>query len=135
CNMVKLFASEEILKVAQHCLELHGGNGVMLDFGVEKIYRDAAVFLHMDATVDISKMKIVKSMFPATAGKKAGPEGFFHKSCPGITRRKTRVNALMTRASIFFAKSSYKKRWIAGSSPAMTTLNWRLFAVRAHDGQ
>jgi hypothetical protein len=74
CNMVKLFASEEILKVAQHCLELHGGNGVMLDFGVEKIFRDAAIFLHMDATVDISKLKIVKSMFPATAGTYAGPE-------------------------------------------------------------
>jgi alkylation response protein AidB-like acyl-CoA dehydrogenase len=74
CNMTKLFASEEILKVAQHCLELHGGNGVMLDFGVEKIFRDAAIFLHMDATVDISKMKIVKSMFPETAGKYAGPE-------------------------------------------------------------
>jgi acyl-CoA dehydrogenase len=28
----------------------------------------------MDATVDISKMKIVKSMFPQTAGKYAGPE-------------------------------------------------------------
>ena len=28
CNMVKVFASEEILKVAQHALELHGGNGV-----------------------------------------------------------------------------------------------------------
>src|ERR687887_400875 len=74
CNMVKLFASEEILKVAQHCLELHGGNGVMLDFGVEKIFRDAAIFLHMDATVDISKLKIVKSMFPATAGTYAGSE-------------------------------------------------------------
>ncbi|HEY1362338.1 MAG TPA: acyl-CoA dehydrogenase family protein [Xanthobacteraceae bacterium] len=74
CNMVKLFASEEILKVAQHCLELHGGNGVMLDFGVEKIFRDAAVFLHMDATVDISRFKIVKSMFPDSAGKYAGPE-------------------------------------------------------------
>ncbi len=74
CNMVKLFASEEILKVAQHCLELHGGNGVMLDFGVEKIFRDATIFLHMDATVDISKLKIVKSMFPATAGAYAGPE-------------------------------------------------------------
>ena len=74
CNMVKVFASEEILKVAQHCLELHGGNGVMLDFGVEKLFRDAAIFLHMDATVDISKMKIVKSMFPLTAGKYAGPE-------------------------------------------------------------
>jgi hypothetical protein len=28
----------------------------------------------MDATVDISKLKIVKSMFPQTAGKYAGPE-------------------------------------------------------------
>jgi alkylation response protein AidB-like acyl-CoA dehydrogenase len=74
CNMVKLFASEEIVKVAQHCLELQGGNGVMLDFGVEKLYRDAAIFLHMDATADISKFKIVKSLFPDTAGKYAGPE-------------------------------------------------------------
>jgi alkylation response protein AidB-like acyl-CoA dehydrogenase len=74
CNMVKVFASEEVLKVAQHALELHGGNGVMLDFGVEKIFRDAAIFLHMDATADISRLKIVKSMFPDTAGKYAGPE-------------------------------------------------------------
>jgi alkylation response protein AidB-like acyl-CoA dehydrogenase len=73
-NMAKIFASEEVLKVAQHALELHGGNGVMLDFGVEKIFRDATVFLHMDATVDISRFKIVKSMFPHTAGKYAGPE-------------------------------------------------------------
>jgi alkylation response protein AidB-like acyl-CoA dehydrogenase len=74
CNMAKLFAAEEVLKVAQHCVELHGGNGMMLDFGVEKILRDAAIFLHMDATTDISKFKIVKSMFPATAGRYAGPE-------------------------------------------------------------
>ncbi len=74
CNMVKLFASEEIMKVAQHAVELHGGNGMMLDFGVEKLFRDAAIFLHMDATTDISRMKIVKSMFPDTAGKYAGPE-------------------------------------------------------------
>jgi len=33
CNMVKLFASEEVFKVAQHAVELHGGNGIMLDFG------------------------------------------------------------------------------------------------------
>src|SRR5215470_5897842 len=74
CNMVKLFASEEIMKVTQHAVELHGGNGMMLDFGVEKLFRDAAIFLHMDATTDISRMKIVKSMFPHTAGKYAGPE-------------------------------------------------------------
>jgi alkylation response protein AidB-like acyl-CoA dehydrogenase len=73
-NMAKMFASEEIMKVAQHAVELHGGNGIMLDFGIEKVLRDAVIFLHMDATVDISKFKIVKTMFPETAGKYAGPE-------------------------------------------------------------
>ena len=72
--MAKTFASVEIFQVCQRAMELHGGNGVMLDFGVEKIFRDAVIFLHMDATADISKMKIVKSMFPETAGKYAGPE-------------------------------------------------------------
>jgi alkylation response protein AidB-like acyl-CoA dehydrogenase len=74
CNMAKLFASEEIFKVAQHAMELHGGNGVMLDFGIEKLLRDAAIFLHMDGTTDISKLKIVRAMFPQTAGAYAGPE-------------------------------------------------------------
>jgi alkylation response protein AidB-like acyl-CoA dehydrogenase len=74
CNMAKVFASEEIMKVAQHCVELHGGNGMMLDFGVEKLLRDAAIFLHMDGTVDVSRLKIIKAMFPHTAGKYAGPE-------------------------------------------------------------
>jgi len=74
CNMAKLFASEEIFKVVQHAMELHGGNGVMLDFGIEKLLRDAAIFLHMDGTTDVSKFKIVKAMFPETAGAYAGPE-------------------------------------------------------------
>ena len=74
CNMVKVFASEEIFEVARHAVELHGGNGMMLEFGIEKFFRDAAIFLHMDATVDISRFKIVKSLFPHTAGAYAGPE-------------------------------------------------------------
>src|SRR6266567_2831712 len=73
-NMAKMFASEEIMKVAQHAVELHGGNGIMLDFGIEKVLRDAVIFMHMDATVDISKFKIIKNMFPETAGKYAGLE-------------------------------------------------------------
>lgn len=73
CNMAKVYASEEIMKVAQHAVELHGGNGMMLEFGVEKLLRDAAIFLHMDATADISKFKIIKSMFPETAGLYANP--------------------------------------------------------------
>jgi alkylation response protein AidB-like acyl-CoA dehydrogenase len=74
CNIAKVFASEEVFKVAQHAVELHGGNGMMLDFGIEKLFRDAAIFLHMDATADISKFKIIKSLFPETAGTYAGAE-------------------------------------------------------------
>jgi hypothetical protein len=75
CNMAKVFASEEILKVCQNAMELHGGQGVMLEVGIEKLFRDAVIFLHSDATADISRFKIVKSMFPHTAGAYAGPEG------------------------------------------------------------
>jgi alkylation response protein AidB-like acyl-CoA dehydrogenase len=74
CNMAKVFASEEIMKVVTHAMELHGGNGAMLEFGIEKLFRDGSIFLHMDATADISRFKIVKAMFPRTAGAYAGPE-------------------------------------------------------------
>jgi alkylation response protein AidB-like acyl-CoA dehydrogenase len=74
CNMVKLYASEAVLRVCKHAMELHGGNGTMLDFGIEKLYRDASMFLHMDGTVDVTKFKIVKALFPDSAGKYAGPE-------------------------------------------------------------
>src|SRR5204862_448758 len=70
-----------------------------------------------------------------------------HLSCAGRSASKTRVNALMTRASISFARSLYEEGWIAPelglarvphfrvpqvgrarlavSSPAMTTLPQR----------
>jgi len=74
CNMVKVFASEEILKVVTEALELHGGYGAMMEVGIEKLFRDAAVCLHSDGTVDVTNFKIVKGLFPKTAGKYAGPE-------------------------------------------------------------
>ncbi len=73
CDMVKVFASQQIFAVCQHAVELHGGYGAMLEVGVEKYLRDAAVYLHMDATVDVSNFKIAKALFPVTAGTYAGP--------------------------------------------------------------
>jgi len=74
CNTVKVFASEEVFEICKQALELHGGHGAMLEMGIEKYLRDASVFLHMDATVDVSCFKIIKAMFPDTAGAYAGPE-------------------------------------------------------------
>ena len=74
CNMVKVFASHEIVTVCQHAMELHGGYGAMLEVGIEKYMRDALINLHSDGTTDVSNFKIVKAMFPTTAGRYAGPE-------------------------------------------------------------
>ena len=48
----------------------------MLDFGIEKLLRDAVIFLHMDATANLSRFQIVKAMFPHLAATYAGPEQF-----------------------------------------------------------
>jgi acyl-CoA dehydrogenase len=72
CNMVKNYASQSVLEVCRNAMELHGGNGTMLEFGIEKLYRDASMYLHMDGTVDVTNFKIVKNLFPDTAGKYAG---------------------------------------------------------------
>ncbi len=36
--------------------------------------KDASIYLHTDATVDVADFKIAKMLFPATAGTYAGPE-------------------------------------------------------------
>ncbi len=72
CNMVKVFASHEIVQVCQNAMELHGGYGAMLEVGIEKAMRDALINLHSDGTTDVSNFKITRAMFPETAGTYAG---------------------------------------------------------------
>lgn len=72
CNMVKVFASHEIVQVCQNAMELHGGYGAMLEVGIEKAMRDALINLHSDGTTDVSNFKIARAMFPDTAGTYAG---------------------------------------------------------------
>ena len=72
--MAKVYAADAIFDVCKHAMELHGGSGVMVEVGMEKHFRDAAIFLHMDGTQDIHRFKIIRAMFPETAGTYAGPE-------------------------------------------------------------
>src|SRR5512134_887291 len=72
CMMAKVYAADAIFDVAKKAMEIHAGNGVMIEVGIEKHLRDAALFLHMDGTQDIHRFKIICSMFPDTAGNYAG---------------------------------------------------------------
>lgn len=72
--MAKVYAGDNIFDVCRSAMELHGGSGVMRDTGIEKHFRDAAIFLHMDGTADVHKFKIAKALFPDTAAAYAGEE-------------------------------------------------------------
>lgn len=74
CLMVKVHASEMIFEVCRTAMELHGGAGAMLDVGIEKLFRDATIFLHMDGTNDVHKFKIIKALYPDIAGAYAGKD-------------------------------------------------------------
>jgi len=72
--MAKLHCSQVVMDVTRSVLELHAGSGVMVGDGVEKHFRDAAVFPHTDGTADITRFKIIKALFPDAAGTYAGPD-------------------------------------------------------------
>jgi alkylation response protein AidB-like acyl-CoA dehydrogenase len=59
----KAMASQTAWKVATWCLEIHGGHGYMKEFGVEKLMRDAAAFLHSDGVNRTLFLKAANFMF------------------------------------------------------------------------
>ncbi|MDP3983619.1 MAG: acyl-CoA dehydrogenase family protein, partial [Acidimicrobiia bacterium] len=72
--MAKVSAGETAFEVARQAVELHGGQGVMRDDGIERYLRDASLFFHIDGTNDIHRFRVIKELFPDTAGQYAGPE-------------------------------------------------------------
>lgn len=59
----KTMASQAAWKIATWCLEIHGGHGYMKEFGVEKLVRDAAAFLHSDGVNRTLFLKAANFMF------------------------------------------------------------------------
>ncbi len=49
---IKPFCSEVSMKVTLAALNMHGGSGAMKDVGMEKLVRDAIIFLHSDGVND-----------------------------------------------------------------------------------
>lgn len=59
----KVMASQAAWKIATWCLEIHGGHGYMKEFGVAKLVRDAAAFLHSDGVNRTLCLKAANFMF------------------------------------------------------------------------
>jgi alkylation response protein AidB-like acyl-CoA dehydrogenase len=59
----KAMASQAAWKIATWTLEIHGGHGYMKEFGVEKLVRDAAAFLHSDGVNRTLFLKAARTLF------------------------------------------------------------------------
>lgn len=59
----KAMASQAAWKIATWTLEIHGGHGYMKEFGIEKLVRDAAGFLHSDGVNRTLFLKAANFMF------------------------------------------------------------------------
>jgi alkylation response protein AidB-like acyl-CoA dehydrogenase len=65
----KLVVSERTFDTARRAMELWGGRGVMKENGIEKLMRDAAIWLHSDGTNILMRMKLANQL-------RAGEDGF-----------------------------------------------------------
>lgn len=61
-SIPKLVASEASFDTVRKALELFGGAGVMKETGVEKLLRDASIFLHSDGTNIIMRKKVAADL-------------------------------------------------------------------------
>ena len=60
--MCKLFASETAERVASLAVNLHGGNGFVKDYPVEKLYRDAKIGQIYEGTSNLQLQTIAKQL-------------------------------------------------------------------------
>ena len=62
CAMAKKFVTEMGSRVADQCLQLHGGYGYLADYGVEKIVRDLRVHQILEGTNEIMRLIVARAM-------------------------------------------------------------------------
>lgn len=61
-SMAKLFASEMAERVCSDAIQIHGGYGYVVDFPVERIYRDVRVCQIYEGTSDIQRLVIARAL-------------------------------------------------------------------------
>lgn len=62
CAMAKKFVTEIGSRVANQCLQLHGGYGYLADYGIEKLVRDLRVHEVLEGTNEIMRMIVSREM-------------------------------------------------------------------------
>lgn len=62
CAMAKRFVTDTAFKVANDCLQMHGGYGYLADYGIEKIVRDLRVHQILEGTNEIMRLITARAL-------------------------------------------------------------------------
>jgi 3-(methylthio)propanoyl-CoA dehydrogenase len=99
--LLKYLAAEKAVEMARRCVQIHGGNGYMKEYGAEKLLRDAVVMPIYEGTSQIQALMAMKDTLGAVM---KNPQAFVRKLAQArwrslsardpIERRVARVSAL-----------------------------------------
>jgi hypothetical protein len=66
-SMAKLYASETAMRVAEDCVQIHGGYGFVKDYPAEKYFRDVKLTTIGEGTSEIQRMVIARHLLAGWA--------------------------------------------------------------------
>lgn len=75
--LLKYHGAEKAVEMARRCLQIHGGNGYMREYGAEKLVRDAMVMPIYEGTSQIQSLMAMKDTLQ---GAMANPRRFVSKA-------------------------------------------------------
>lgn len=61
-SCAKMFATEMCGRVADRCVQIHGGAGYISEYAIERFYRDVRLFRLYEGTTQVQQIIIAKNM-------------------------------------------------------------------------
>jgi alkylation response protein AidB-like acyl-CoA dehydrogenase len=135
--LLKYLAAEKAVEMARRCIQIHGGNGYMQEYGAEKLLRDALVMPIYEGT---SQIQALMAMKDTLAGVMRDPQGFVRRIAQSgwrqvsardpLERRVARLEGLSLRAQrhLITRTAADKLRSLRGRSvgswPSVLRRNW-----------
>jgi alkylation response protein AidB-like acyl-CoA dehydrogenase len=124
--LLKYLAAEKAVEMARRCLQIHGGNGYMQEYGAEKLLRDALVMPIYEGT---SQIQALMAMKDTLSGVMRDPQGFVRRAANArwrqmsardpLERRVARLERLSLRAQrhLMTRTAADKLRSLRGQPP------------------
>lgn len=94
--LLKYLAAEKAVEMARRCLQLHGGNGYMREYGAEKLLRDATVMPIYEGT---SQIQALMAMKDTLGGVMRNPRAFVKRMAQARWRSLSATDALERRVA------------------------------------